>query len=76
MTLSKLIKAIKIDAVPHAFRSSFRDWAGEATHHPREVIEFALAHDIKDKAEAAYARSDLFEKRIILINDWCNYIGQ
>lgn len=74
MTLSKLMKDLKIAAVPHGFRSSFRDWAGETTTHPREVIEFALAHVIKDKAEAAYARSDLFEKRRLLMTDWSNYL--
>lgn len=74
MTLSKLMKELAIDAVPHGFRSSFRDWAGEATHHPREVIEFALAHVISDKAEAAYARSDLFEKRKLLMADWSDFI--
>jgi integrase len=75
MTLSKLMKELGIAAVPHGFRSSFRDWAGEQTHHPREVIEFALAHVIKDKAEAAYARSDLFDKRRALMNDWATYAG-
>lgn len=75
MTLSKLMKELAIPAVPHGFRSSFRDWAGEATAHPREVIEFALAHVIKDKAEAAYARSDLFDKRRALMDDWAAYIG-
>lgn len=74
MTLSKLMKDLSLAAVPHGFRSSFRDWAGEQTHYPREVIEFALAHVIKDKAEAAYARSDLFEKRRALMNDWATYI--
>lgn len=74
MTLSKLMKELEIPAVPHGFRSSFRDWAGEQTHHPREVIEFALSHVIKDKAEAAYARSDLFEKRCALMDDWSSYI--
>jgi len=74
MTLSKLVKELGIDAVPHGFRSSFRDWAGESTAHPRQVIEFALAHVIKDKAEAAYARSDLFEKRRKLMEDWSAYL--
>jgi integrase len=74
MTLSKLMKDLKIAAVPHGFRSSFRDWAGETTVHPREVIEFALAHVIKDKAEAAYARSDLFDKRRALMHDWAEYV--
>lgn len=74
MTLSKLMKELKIAAVPHGFRSSFRDWAGESTAHPREVIEFALAHTIKDKAEAAYARSDLLVKRKKLMDDWSEYL--
>jgi len=76
MTLSKLVKELGIDAVPHGFRSSFRDWAGESTSHAREVVEFALAHVIKDKAEAAYARSDLFEKRRILMSDWADYVSE
>lgn len=54
----------------HGFRSTFRDWAGETTRFPREVIEAALAHGIKDKAEAAYARSDLFDKRRDLMKAW------
>ncbi len=58
------------DITVHGFRSTFRDWAGETTSFPREVIEAALAHGIKDKAEAAYARSDLFEKRRKLMEAW------
>lgn len=54
----------------HGFRSTFRDWAGETTGFPREVIEAALAHGIRDKAEAAYARSDLFDKRRDLMDGW------
>ncbi|NVK47208.1 MAG: tyrosine-type recombinase/integrase [Rhodobacteraceae bacterium] len=57
----------------HGFRSSFRDWAGETTAHPREVIEHALAHGLKDKAEAAYARGDLMAKRARLMDDWAAY---
>ncbi len=60
----------------HGFRSSFRDWAGEATHHPREVIEHALAHLLKDKAEASYARGTLFEKRRALMADWAAYLAK
>ena len=56
--------------VPHGFRSTFRDWAGETRPEGREVVEAALAHTIRDKAEAAYARSDLLEKRRILMNAW------
>ena len=58
------------DITVHGFRSTFRDWAGETTSFPREVIEAALAHGIKDKAEAAYARSDLFDKRRKLMEAW------
>ncbi len=58
------------DITVHGFRSTFRDWAGETTGFPREVIEAALAHGIKDKAEAAYARSDLFDKRRNLMEAW------
>jgi integrase len=56
--------------VPHGFRSTFRDWAGETRPESREVVEAALAHSIKDKAEAAYARSDLLEKRRPLMEAW------
>jgi integrase len=75
MTLSKLMKELGIAAVPHGFRSSFRDWAGEATNHPQQVCEFALAHVIADKSEAAYARSDLLEKRRLLMDDWSAYLA-
>jgi len=57
----------------HGFRSTFRDWAGETTAHPREVIEHALAHLLKDKAEAAYQRGTLLEKRLALMSDWAAY---
>ena len=60
--------------MPHGFRSSFRDWAAERTVHPREVIEAALAHAVANKVEAAYARSDLFERRRLLMNDWATYL--
>ena len=54
-------------------RSTFRDWAGDRTHYPREVIEHALAHRIKDKAEASYRRGDALEKRRLLMNEWAKY---
>ena len=71
-----LLQEHGIAAVPHGFRSSFRDWAGEETDHPREVIEAALAHVVRNRVEAAYARSDLFERRRILMNDWARYLAQ
>ena len=70
MMLSGLLKDLEIAAVPHGFRSSFRDWAAEETDHPREVIEAALAHVARNKVEAAYARSDMFERRRTLMDDW------
>lgn len=78
MSLSAVLRRMKIDpevATVHGFRSTFRDWAGETTAHPREVIESALAHKLKDKAEAAYARGDLFAKRRKLMQDWAEYLA-
>ncbi len=57
----------------HGFRSTFRDWVEERTHTPRAVAEAALAHSNKDKVEAAYRRSDLFEKRCDLMNAWAKF---
>ena len=73
--LSKLLKTLKISAVPHGFRSSFRDWAQECTNAPRAVMEAALAHTNPDKTEAAYARSDLFERRRTLMGQWAAYLS-
>ena len=73
-TLPKMLQYHRIAAVAHGFRSSFRDWAAEETDHPREVIEAALAHVVQNKVEAAYARSDLFERRRRLMEDWAAYV--
>ena len=75
-TLSGLLQQLGVGAVPHGFRSSFRDWASERTDHPREVIEAALAHVVRNRTEAAYARSDLFERRRRLMNDWMRYLNR
>ena len=74
--LRRLLRELGIAAVPHGFRSTFRDWAGEETDHPREVIEAALAHVVRNRVEAAYARSDLFERRRVLMDDWARYLAQ
>ncbi len=74
-TLLKMLNDLRVAAVPHGFRSSFRDWAAEKTDHPREVIEAALAHVVQNKVEAAYARSDLFERRRRLMDDWAEYLA-
>ena len=71
-----LVRELGIAAVPHGFRSSFRDWAAEETDHPREVIEAALAHVVRNRVEAAYARSDLFERRRVLMDDWARYLAR
>jgi integrase len=59
---------------PHGFRSSFRNWAAEKTNFPREVCEMALAHTLKDKTEAAYNRTDLFERRGDLMSAWSDFV--
>ena len=71
----RLLQRHRVAAVPHGFRSSFRDWAAEETDHPREVIEAALAHVVQNKVEAAYARSDLFERRRRLMDEWAAYLA-
>ena len=73
MSLIAVLRRMKVDAVPHGFRSSFRDWCAERTNYPREVAEMALAHAIGDKVEAAYRRGDLFEKRRRLMKDWAAF---
>ena len=74
--LPRMLQNLKIAAVPHGFRSSFRDWAAEETNHPREVVEAALAHAVANQTEAAYARSDLFERRRRLMDEWAEYISR
>ncbi|WGW02328.1 tyrosine-type recombinase/integrase [Tropicibacter oceani] len=69
-TMSKLARELGFDVDIHGFRTSFRMWAQEKTDSPREVAEAALAHTIRNQAEAAYARSDLFKKRRGLMELW------
>jgi integrase len=75
MSLTAVMRRMKVDAVPHGFRSTFRDWAAERTNYPREVAEMALAHTIQSKVEAAYRRGDLFEKRSRMMRDWAEFCG-
>lgn len=70
MALTAVVRRIGVDAVPHGFRSTFRDWAGEATNYPRELAEHALAHTLDNKVEAAYRRGDALEKRRTMMNEW------
>ena len=60
---------------PNGRRSSFRDWAAEETDHPREVAEAALAHKVRSQAEAAYARSDLLDRRREVMQAWAAYLA-
>ena len=73
-TFLALLSRMKIEGVTvHGFRSAFRDWAAECTKFPNEVCEAALAHVIENKAEAAYRRGDLFDKRRKLMDAWAAY---
>lgn len=76
MSLLAVLRRMKVSAVPHGFRSTFRDWAAERTTYPNEVCEMALAHTVASKVEAAYRRGDLFSKRIALMADWADFLYQ
>ena len=73
MTLTAVLRRLKLEAVPHGFRSTFRDWCAEQTDYPKEVAEMALAHAVGNKVEAAYRRGDLFGKRQQLMQYWADY---
>jgi integrase len=76
MTLSAVLKRMELaHFTVHGFRSSFRDWAAETTHHANETVEMALAHTIANKVEAAYRRGDLLAKRRELMDDWSAFLG-
>lgn len=70
-----LLRKLQIAAMPHSFRSSFRDWTAEETNHPREVIETVLAHVVRNRVEAAYRWTDLLERRRGLMDDWASYLA-
>ena len=73
MALSALTRRMKVDAVPHGFRSTFKDWARSSTSYADEVSELALAHVGSDATRAAYARDELLPKRARLMRDWAKY---
>ena len=75
MTLTMLLRRMKLEATAHGFRSAFRDWTAETTNTPSDVAEMALAHTIKNKVEAAYRRGDLLEKRRVLMELWARFCG-
>lgn len=70
MVFLMLLRRMKLNITTHGFRSSFRDWASEKTNIPHDACEAALAHSIRDKTEAAYKRTDLFDKRRELMESW------
>lgn len=73
MTLTKVLRDMDVAAVPHGFRSTFRDWVAEQTSWPAEIAEAALAHVIADKTVAAYQRGPMLEKRRSLMSAWADY---
>jgi integrase len=80
MSLGSCLVAMKRMAgfegfTPHGLRSTFRDWAAETTNFANETLELALAHTIKNKAEAAYRRQDQLEKRAKLMQIWCQFVN-
>jgi len=72
--LVTVLKRYSIDCVNHGFRSTFRDWAGDYTDYPREILEAALAHQAGNAVELAYRRRDALEKRRPLMQDWADYL--
>jgi len=74
MSVSAVCKRMKVDATPHGFRSSFKDWARNCTAYPDEVSELALAHVNSDATRAAYARDELLGKRAKLMSDWARFV--
>jgi integrase len=76
MTLSAVTKRMNVNAVPHGFRSSFKDWARSCTTYADEVSELALAHVNSDATRAAYARGELLPKRMLLMRDWARFLAK
>lgn len=75
MSLTMLMRKMGDGAfVPHGFRSTFRDWAGEETDFPREIAEAALAHQVGNEVERAYRRGDALAKRRVLMNEWAGFL--
>ena len=74
MVFLMLLRRMELAITAHGFRSSFRDWAGECTSLPREVAEMALAHAVENRVEAAYARSDLLERRRDMMKRWSSFV--
>lgn len=82
MALSQLMRGMRdrgeltVKAVPHGFRSTFRDWSAEQTNYPDEIRKAASMHSVGDSVKAAYQRTDLLEKRRHLMEEWANFLDQ
>jgi integrase len=76
MSISAVCRRMEVDAVPHGFRSTFKDWARSSTSYADEVSELALAHVSTDATRAAYARDELLPKRTRLMGDWAKYLSK
>ena len=74
MTMTKVMRDMGVDAVPHGFRATFSSWCASSTAYPSDVREMALAHAIGDATVKAYQRSDLFQKRRNLMMDWAKFV--
>lgn len=82
MAISQLMRGMRergeltVEAVPHGFRSTFRDWAAEQTAYPDEIRKAASGHTVGDAVKEAYQRTDLLDKRRNLMNEWARYLDQ
>ena len=74
MVFTALLRRLGVPAVPHGFRTSFRNWVAQCTATPWPVAEASLAHNVGNSTEAAYMRSDLFDQRRALMNAWAEYV--
>ena len=75
-TMSRYMERLGLEARPHGFRSSFRDWAAEQTNTPREVAETALQHVVGSKVEQAYRRTDFLDQRRVLMQRWADHVSR
>lgn len=74
MAMAMLLRRMGYAITTHGFRSTFRDWAGDCTNYPREIVEAALAHTLQNKAEKAYRRGTAVERRRMLMGEWAKYL--
>lgn len=74
MALTAVLRRMEVDAVPHGMRASFKTWAADHTEFPRELVEIALSHTVGNAVEQAYARSDMVERRRVLMTAWGSFL--